>query len=224
MDLLSFVAQPTWKEFLIDLVATEKMDPWDLDLVEISDAYLKKVREMQQLDLRIPANVILASALLLRFKADALTLEEEVEEQGFAEELQHEDLPDLVFRLNRPRSRKLTLEELMQSVEEVMRQGRKPVVKQNSPIVMVIDLPKEDLHHKITTVLEKCVALKDSEGVVKFSDLLEEKTPEQMVRRLLPVLHLVQEQKLHVWQDDFFGEIFLKVLAEEAVAKTQTVN
>ena len=208
------------------MVSTEKMDPWDLDLVEIADAYLRKIREMQELDLRIPANVILASALLLRFKADALTLEEEPAEEAIVEELQTEELPDLVFRLNRPRSRKLTMEELMQSMEEVMRQGRKPILRNASPVVMVIDLPKEDLHHKIASVYEKAMLIKDSEGVLKFSDLLEGKTPEHFVRKLLPVLHLVQEQRMHAWQDDFYGEIFIKVLTEEkaAVAAEEKAN
>ena len=70
MDLLTVVSEPTWKELLIDLVASRKMDPWDVDLALVADGYLQVVRQLQALDLRVPANVILACALLLKFKSE----------------------------------------------------------------------------------------------------------------------------------------------------------
>ena len=47
-----------------------------------------------------------------------------------------------------------------------------------------------------------------------FSSLLNEKNAEEFVLHLIPVLHLVQENRLHAWQDDVFGEIFLKILED----------
>ena len=35
---------------------------------------------------------------------------------------------------------------------------------------------------------------------------------EKVVYHLIPVLHLVQDEKLHAWQNEFFGEVFIKVL------------
>lgn len=34
---------------------------------------------------------------------------------------------------------------------------------------------------------------------------------EAVVYCLIPVLHLAQEDKVHAWQDDTFGEIFVKL-------------
>lgn len=216
VDLLTLVVQPTWKEFLYDLVSSEKMDPWDVDLIQVADAYLQKVRALQEIDLRIPANVILASALLLRFKADALSFDEEVDEEAFVEELQSEELPDLVFRPNRPRSRKLTLNELVQSLEQVMRQGRKPVPVKGQPIVMLIDVPKEDIHKNIIRVYEKTLKLQDAEGVLRFSELVENsKSADVIIGSLMPLLHLAQEQRVVVWQEECFGEIFIRVVPAE---------
>ncbi len=221
MDLLSVVVRPTWREFLLDLVNTQQMDPWDIDLVAVADAYLQKVRELQSLDLRVPANVILASALLLRFKADALQLEEPEPEEFYEEPaLIAEDIPDLVLRSNRPRSRRLTLEELVAAVEQVMKEGPKRPIVAGVPKILNIELPKLSMEERMQHVYDLAHSLKDSEGVVLFSRLLQESShnggtgmpfSELVSYNLLPVLHLVQEQKMLAWQDALFGEIFIKL-------------
>lgn len=212
MDLVSFVVQPTWKELLIELVSTEQMDPWDIDVGLVTQKYLERIKSMQSMDLRVPANVILAAALLLRFKSENLTQADEPEADTFEQmQLQDELLPELVFRVNRPRRRRMTLDELMKSLEDVIRKGRKaPTPRQFFPALLV-QVPELDMDQKMQKVYDKVVSLKDSEGVVLFSNLLEEKTAEQIARHLLPVLHLVQEHRVHAWQDRFFGEIFIKV-------------
>lgn len=213
MDLLEVVVQPTWKEFLIDLIQSEKMDPWDIDLIQVSDAYLGKVRGLQSLDLRIPANVILASSLLLRFKAEAMEWKVEEPEDYFVDEqaLIDEDIPDLIVKPNRPRARRVTLDELVKAVESVMKEGRKIQRLIPSPISINVELPKKTMGERITDVFEKTHALKDADSLVLFSELSEGRTMEFF----LPVLHLVNERKLEAWQDSFFGEIFLKVISEE---------
>lgn len=226
MDLLSVVIQPTWKEFLIDLVRSRQMDPWDIDLVAVADAYLSRVRQLQALDLRIPANVILACSLLLRFKSETISFEEPVEES--LEEtpaLLQEDLPELVYRANRPRRRRVTLQELLDAVDEVMRKGPRPVLRPSAvPRELNIDLPQVDMNELMARVYDRAVALRDGESVLLFSALMNahdvgvqalhtfDSPAEKTVFYLLPVLHLVQEQKMLAWQDSEFGEIFIKVL------------
>ncbi|MBI4361476.1 segregation/condensation protein A [Candidatus Micrarchaeota archaeon] len=223
MDLVSFVVQPTWKEMLLELVSTEQMDPWDVDVGLIAEKYLENVKAFQALDLRTPANVILAASLLLRFKSENLMVEEEGDVDTFEESrLQDEALPELVFRINRPRRRRVTLDELMKSMEAVMRKGRKtPPPRKAFLPAMLVHVGEEDMDQKMNAAFEKVLSKKDGEGVVLFSDLLEEKTPEHVAKQLLPVLHLVQEQKVNAWQDEFFGEIFIQVIEQKAVADAE---
>ncbi len=213
MDIVNFVVQPTWKELLIELVSTEQMDPWDIDVGRVAQKYLELIKGMTAMDLRVPANVILAAALLLRFKSENLTVEDEPEADTLEETaLRDEVLPELVFRVNRPRRRRMTLDELMKSLEDVIRKGRKtPPPRQFLP-ALLIEVPELDMDQKMQKMYDKVVSLKDSEGIVLFSNLLEERSAEQIARHLLPVLHLVQEHKIHAWQDHFFGEIFIKIL------------
>ncbi len=231
MDLLSVVVQPTWKEFLIDLVRTKQMDPWDIDITAVADAYLERVKTLQALDLRVPANVILACALLLKFKSETLSLEETPldPQQEFFDEtpaLIAEDIPELVYRANRPRRRKVTLSELLEAVEQVMKQGPRPVLK-NAGVVreLNIQLPQIDMNDLMSEVYDKACAIKDTEGVLLFSQLMTYDAPnrdgsarafespaDSLVFHLIPVLHLVQEQKMLAWQDAEFGEIFIKII------------
>ncbi|NYZ78353.1 segregation/condensation protein A [Candidatus Micrarchaeota archaeon] len=233
VDLLEMVAQPTWREFLTDLVASEKWDPGSIDLCKVADAYLTRGRALQALDLRIPANVILASALLLRFKAETLIFEEEAEVETEAPALIEEEIPDLVFRANRSRSRRVTLQELMRAVEEVMRQGKRLLPAGGmmlEPAILELELPKKSMSERMKSVLERALALKDEENLLLFSALVAAARKELnghappdnaiVVHELLPVLHLIQEKKLAAWQDEFYGEIFLKILNEEETEET----
>ncbi len=228
MDILNMVVQPTWREFLVELISTHQMDPWDIDVAALADVYLAKVRELQALDLRMPANVILASALLLHFKAESLKLEQVFsDEQATVEEeirpLVDEELPDLVFRPNIPKSRRVTLDELMHAVEQVMGAGRIRPRSHAAPVELTVELPKEDMHEIIARFYIKAGNLKDSEGVLTFTSMLYKNNNDEIARNMLPLLHLVQDGRLLMWQDDLFGEIFIKYIEEEAWRAAQAL-
>ncbi|MBI4406847.1 segregation/condensation protein A [Candidatus Micrarchaeota archaeon] len=223
LDLETLVQQATWREILVDVVHSGQMNPWEIDIGEIADRYLQKVRELSSLDLRLPANVILASALLLRFKADGLNIEEDgyAEQLALAEfsprELIQEEIPQLIARTNKPRARKITLEELIQAVEEVIASTNSAQLVLPAPKMLELELPKETLHELIEKIYALANELKDDKGIAKFSSLLDPNLLSRdsrghVVSRLIPVLHLVQERKIDVWQEHRHGEIHLKVL------------
>jgi len=81
-DLEKFVEEATWKDILIDLVKKNELDPWDIDIALLVDKYLETIKKIKLLDLRVPANIMLASALLVRLKSDMLSLQESYEESS----------------------------------------------------------------------------------------------------------------------------------------------
>src|SRR3989338_1400050 len=86
VNLVDLIDQPAWKTILIELVKSEKMDPWNIDIIELSGKYLQKISELGGTDLRIPANAILASAILLKFKSRILSIKP-LDEEELAEAL-----------------------------------------------------------------------------------------------------------------------------------------
>lgn len=219
VDLEQLVAQPTWREMLLDLVVSEKLDPWNIDLVDIASKYLERIKNLQKLDLRVPANLILAASILLRFKSDALRFEEEeqiVEQQTFIDETQAPvEIPMLSLRTRIPRKRKVTLNELMSALEEVFedqkRRQEKPVIKEN----MIINVPQYDITQRMKEIYGKVKKGADAGGLVTFSSLLKERNRKEIIYTLIPILHLAQDGRLSVFQEKFFGEIFIQLPQKE---------
>ena len=219
LNLEKLVAQPTWKEMLLDLVVNERLDPWNIDIGEIAEKYLARIRKMQTLDLHIPANLILAASILLRFKSDSVRLEEEeqvVEQEVFIDENAPPiEIPMLSLRTRIPPKRKVTLQDLMGALEEVFedqrrRESRPPPVSES----MVIELPKFDIEEKMGEMYERVKRLADANGLVTFSHLVKERTREEVIFTLLPLLFLAQNRKINIFQEKFFGEIFVQLLPE----------
>ncbi len=222
INLERIVSQPTWRDILMELVATEKLDPWNIDVVEISEQYILKIKNMKSMDLRIPANLILAAAIMLRFKSDALQLEEEeqvVASEVFVDEsLPPVEIPMLELRTRIPPKRKVTLDELLVAMEKVFDdQKKREEHTQNVdiPAVMNIKLPEFDIDDRMNEVYQRAKKLADKEGLVTFSQLIRERTREEIVFTLLPLLFLVQNSKVKLFQEKIFSEIFVQLLPEE---------
>ena len=71
------ISEPSWEDVIIKIVADEQMNPWSVDIINLSNVFMKYLEKMEELDLRIPARFILIAAILLRMKSDVLTEREE---------------------------------------------------------------------------------------------------------------------------------------------------
>ncbi len=59
-------------EIILDLVKEGKLDPWNIDIVDLYDKYMKRISELKQENLRSVGKAILFSATLLKIKSDIL--------------------------------------------------------------------------------------------------------------------------------------------------------
>jgi segregation and condensation protein A len=225
VKLEKIVALPTWREMLLDLVATKQLDPWNIDIIQVTEGYLERIKTLEMHDLRIPANLILAAAILLRFKSAALRFEEEtqvVEEQTYVgEETGAEVIPVLELKTRIPPTRMVTLDELLVAMEKVFDEQKhreEKAQKIEIPAVINIQLPEFNMEKKMEDVYNKVVGGLDSEGLATFTGILDDKTPYGVIMTLLPLLHLVQDRRLSIFQEQFFGEIFIRKL--EAIKAT----
>lgn len=220
VDLERIVVQPTWREMLVELVASEQFDPWNVDIVGIADKYLEKIRQMKVLELHVPANIILAASILLRFKSEALKFEEEVQEASEQVFLEGDkppvEIPLLSLRTRIPPKRKATLPELIAALERVLtekkQRAEKPIIK---PEILEFELQKYDIEEKMNDILSRIKTTADAEGLTAFTSLLTEQTPLEIIRTLIPLLHLCQESRISLIQDEIFGEIFVHLREEK---------
>ena len=57
-------------EIIYDLVREGKIDPWNIDIVDLYDKYMERISQMKQDNLRSVGKAILFSATLLKIKSD----------------------------------------------------------------------------------------------------------------------------------------------------------
>lgn len=225
--LVDLIDQPAWKTILIELVKKERMDPWEIDIAELTGKYLEKINSLSGTDLRLPANAILASALLLKFKSNVLKISDIEDEDEFLEkkkEMSSEEraefeamLPDLKS-IRKIKEGKVSLDSLVASIEKMLQQTKK---KKDKSLLgrerAKFEIPAYDfkIEEEMEKVYKKIEKNADSEGLVLFSTLIKGKsTSESIVQTFIPCLFLTNKGRINMWQDDFFGEIFLSIPKE----------
>ncbi len=62
-------------KLLVDMAKQGKIDPWNIDVVEVADKFLLELERARKLDLRISGRVLLYAAILTRMKAEILAEE-----------------------------------------------------------------------------------------------------------------------------------------------------
>ncbi len=106
-----------------------EIDPWNVDVIDVTDKFLRKLEEAKRLDLRISGRVLLYAAILVRMKADAIapqpppTEDENDVEIIEWEELDSEDIDEIkledILRAQRRRIRKInTLKDLIEELRK----------------------------------------------------------------------------------------------------------
>jgi len=223
--LVDLIDQPAWKTILIELVKKEKMDPWSIDIAELAGKYLSKINALTTTDLRLPANAILASALILKFKSNVLRLSEIDDEDEFLEQKKNMSpeeraefdalLPDLK-NIRKIREGKVSLDELVLSIEKMLKSSKKKSDKQfksRDRTTFKIPLPDFQIDKEMEKVYLLIEKKADSQGLVLFSALVNNNSDsnKSIVRTFLPCLFLTNKGKINMWQDTFFGEIFISV-------------
>ena len=135
---LLFNREIGWKEIIYDLINTEQLDPWNIDISILSQGFLEKIQQYEETDFFVSSKVLLAAALILRIKSelilsrymksidDILFGEKEIKKNILERIELDEEIPELVLRSPIPRFRKVTLNELIESLNKaIMTENRR---------------------------------------------------------------------------------------------------
>jgi len=212
-----------WKEIIYDLINTEQLDPWDIDITVLSDQYLQKIQEIEETDFFVSSKVLLAAALLLRIKSEILLNQyiKSIDEILFGNakpvnsyELERieldEDIPGLVPKSPLPRFKRVTLNELMESLNKAIltenRRIRKEIVKKNAIRESSIALPKKtiSIKDKIREVYENLLEYFKEDELkhrVSFNEFIG-KDKEERIISFYPLLQLDSQKKVWLEQEE----------------------
>lgn len=215
LDLESFVKNATWREVLMELVDKNKIDPWDIDITEITDHYIEAISHMKVLDLHIPANIILAASILLRMKSEMLILVEN-EEPVISDEAGANrvipEVPSLVSRLRLQPGKRITLSELIDALGDAMKLQQAHSQAASVPKIPIsMPVNTEDIDAKLDKVYTLVKNNIDKEYMTTFKYLLNNFSSAEsaLLDLFVPLLLLMQQSRLKLRQDVFFSEIFI---------------
>jgi chromatin segregation and condensation protein Rec8/ScpA/Scc1 (kleisin family) len=216
------VNEPSWEDVIVRIVAEEQMDPWAINLVKLADSFASYATKLDQMDLRVPARFVLITAILLRMKSDILAnrpqrqfIAEGATEQKDAELIRLlASIPPLQAPVKRVPVGSVTMEELLTALRKAFevkerREQRKIRIRQH--IEQVLPVETEDITKRIQTLLDQINdAIVDIEGSTTFKQLVKNWERKDIVKQLLPMLHLTQEGKITHEQPVLFEDIIIK--------------
>ena len=222
-QLVNIIDQPNWKIILYDLVKSNEIDIWNVNLINLTDLYLEKIRTLKESNLLIPANALLAAAILLKLKAYSLKLSST---ENNEEELKLVTDDNYVLSnsidLNTPMRLKegqVSLDELIDVIDVMMntstnKKNIERKIKEKKELEFVLPKKTVDFSKRSASLYDEIKNNVDDYNMVLFSKFTkEEKNSFHIVENyFIPLLFLVQDRKIDAWQEDFFSEIFIKIL------------
>ncbi len=221
----------TWQSLLLDLIKSEQMDPWNIDISLLTNKYLETVKEMKEANFFISGKVLLACSLLLRIKSSKLINEEiyNFDSQLFKQEETYEELeelfdqapipesekPKLTIKTPMPRKRKVTLQDLMSALQKALEVEKRRNIKRELFDNIKVEIPnkKIDISELITNVYNKVIEFfkTNKKQSLTFTKLVNSDNKEDKLYTFLPLLHLDNQEKVSISQEEPFGEINIEV-------------
>ncbi len=217
LDIGEFVQNTTWRELLIEMVDTKKLDPWDINITEMVEGYIELIMKMQKLDLRLPANIILAASILLRMKSESLEIfsmsDENDEVPPELPARQNVDIPALLLKSRQQPHKRITLQELLDALDSAMKSEEKRKISRSvmeAPINIIIG---NDIDERIEETYRLLISKSDKFGMTTFNFLVNEfhTNEERLLNLFIPLLFLFQKNKINLIQEEFFGELVIIV-------------
>jgi segregation and condensation protein A len=221
----------SWQAILLDLINSEQLDPWNIDLGLLSQKYIQRIRELQEASFFVSSKVLLAATILLRIKSEILhsrikdideILFEKKEKPkdelaGLASifELAEEEIPEIYPRTPLPRFRKITLNELMGALDTALKTEHRRIKRElffkraeRALGMAVFQKPLIDIRKKIQDVYTRIRDFFKKHGTekMKFSVLAGEGR-EERIATFVPILHLDHQNKIMIEQEAPFTEI-----------------
>ena len=226
-DLL-FNRELGWQEIIYDLINTEQLDPWDINIIILSDKYLEKISTIEEADFFVSSKVLLAASLLLRIKSEILLNRyiKSIDEILFGKKEQQkyslerieldENIPELIPKSPLPRFRKVTLKELMESLNKAIvtenRRIRKEIVSRNTLRDSSFSLPKRrfSIKYKIIEVFRNLTdKFKETDkNKITYEEFINNNKEEKIVS-FLPLLYLEDQKKIWLEQKAPFENIYI---------------
>ncbi len=228
---LEELANESWEGMLRRLTAD--MDPWDIDIGELARRYREMLRAMHELRFEIPGRMVLTCSVLLRMKSDDLLasarpqsefiaeLEEAVDEAEEEWDAPIEPEEEFALPLRRRPRRRVTLNDLRTALVAALKVNRRRSERRSAQlgdeeeIFDYFEIGGEDITDRLRALFSRIKKLLSGRRAISFFRLLERGDKDERVQRFFEVLHLAAQGEITCEQEEFLGDIIIKLAAPE---------
>tara|TARA_Y100000310_G_C20632434_1_gene789356 strand:- start:855 stop:1679 length:825 start_codon:yes stop_codon:yes gene_type:complete len=237
-----FNKDTSWQEIIYDLINTEQLDPWDINLSVLSQKYLTKVRELEEANFTLSSKVLLVCSLLLRIKSelllnryirdlDDILFNKQEEEQQILDLKEYEDLevPELLPRTPLPRYKKISLQELVTALGKAVQTEERRITRKRAEKEAYEQtkffLPKKtiNIQDHIKRVHSRIKTLFQSQEKIPFSQFSGPKKQDK-IHHFIPLLHLDNHNHLWLQQENHLEEIWIHKSGEQFITKDEIIT
>lgn len=230
---IQILAEQPWEETLEALTAD--MPAEEVDICVLTDRYKEYIDQLQEYDLKVPARAIRVCAALLKMKATAVYFEDEEEEEEMMEdpmafedeEMIEEDQgrnpdlemgPELDMPVKAKPKRRVQLDELKDSLRSALEIKEQRQERQNERAEMddVFEMDEERLTDKIDSLFDRIKGMisDETKQEVEFEKIVESNDTEEKIEKFKHILHLENDRKVDVIQEEFFDDLKVRPEAE----------
>ncbi|MBW2985795.1 segregation/condensation protein A [Candidatus Woesearchaeota archaeon] len=237
----------SWKAIIYDLIRKEEMDPWDVNVSTLTKKYIERLKKFKEMDLKVSGKVLLAAAMLLKIKSkrlvgddlnefDRLLASTDVDEDEFYDDLAAElkrgeeraiyEGIELMPRTPQPRKRKVSVYDLVSALEQALEVKKRRVFNSIRESNVSVPERKFDITDAIKGVYSRILGffkLNKEKNHIPFSKLVPSDTRKDHVYTFIPLLHLFNENKVHLEQQGHFGEIQVQ-LKDESEQESENIQ
>lgn len=208
-------------EILVNFAKNGEIDPWDIDIVSVTDKFLARIEDIQMMDLRISGRTLLYASILLRMKSNWVDMDETEEEDIFDDGMDFfevDDYPVPKLPVRRIATRPVTLQELIAELKKAERvehrkKEKKLLRKLEERVAVTTDevlgiAHEEDILGRVARLNQVLNSIFEEHESVVFSELIGEERSENIMT-YVSLLFLATEKKIWLQQDELFGELFI---------------
>lgn len=221
------VEQP-WEETLDFLTAD--MPPQEIDIKVLANRYREYIKEMQEYDLSVPAKAIRICAALLNMKAmtmyspkeseqeefeeNPMAFEDEnvAEEQEDSEEVELDMGPELEMPVKNRPQRRMRIGELKDALESALEvhQQREERQEMRAEMDEAFEVDEDDITDKLNSLMDKITSFGSEDEEIHFDSLIEQQEREERIEKFKHVLHLENDEKVRLIQEEFLGDLHVR--------------
>ncbi|EHL5042068.1 segregation/condensation protein A [Listeria monocytogenes] len=232
-------------DLLLHLIGQLEVDIYDIPMAEITDQYMEFVHTMQEMELDVASEYLVMAATLLAIKSKMLLPKQELEIDYDTLEEEEDPRDALVEKLMEYKRFKEAAKELKEKEAERSFYFSKPPMdlaayddgtkvaeldvslndmlsafnkmlrrkKLNKPLHTRITTQEISIDQRMDSVLEKLNLQVNHR--LRFDELFEEQTKEQLVVTFLALLELMKRKLVEVEQAESFADLYVQGKGEE---------